>query len=105
MDVKYSSTRGAGDCVTASQAILRGLAEDGGLYVPDHIPSLTTPLSRLAQMSYQEVALEVMQLFLTDFTKEELQNCINKAYEVMRPGKNDELKVEIPEFFFEKIED
>ncbi len=81
MEVKYSSTRGAGDCVTASQAILRGLAEDGGLYVPDHIPSLTTPLSQLAQMSYQEVALEVMQLFLTDFTKEELQNCINKAYD------------------------
>ncbi|MCR4897508.1 MAG: threonine synthase [Lachnospiraceae bacterium] len=81
MEVKYSSTRGAGAFVTASQAILRGLAEDGGLYVPDHIPSLDIPLSELAKMSYQEVALEVMQRFLTDFTKEELQNCINKAYD------------------------
>ena len=37
-EVLYSSTRGKGDTVRASQAILKGLSEDGGLFVPDHIP-------------------------------------------------------------------
>ena len=81
MDIMYSSTRGKGGKVTASQAILKGLAEDGGLFVPDSIPALDKSLKELSQMSYQQVAYEVMKLFLTDFTKEELQGCINRAYD------------------------
>lgn len=81
MNLLYQSTRNADETVTASQAILKGLANDGGLYVPLSIPALTVELDKLATMSYQEVAYEVMKLFITDFTEEELKNCINKAYD------------------------
>ncbi len=81
MEIMYSSTRGHGGKVTASQAILKGLAEDGGLFVPETIPALDKSLKELSEMTYQQVAYEVMKLFLTDFTKEELENCINRAYD------------------------
>lgn len=81
MEVFYSSTRDSGNRVTASQAILKGLAEDGGLYVPDHIPALEISMTKLADMSYQEIAYEVMRLFLTDFTPDELKSCIARAYD------------------------
>ena len=81
MNLLYSSTRNAETRVTASQAILKGLAEDGGLYVPESIPALDVSLKELAGMTYQQVAYEVMKLFLTDFTEEELKHCINSAYD------------------------
>ena len=81
MQVMYKSTRGPGEAVTASQAILKGLSEDGGLFVPDTVPKLDVPVEKLAQMSYQETAYEVMSRFLTDFTEEELKNCISNAYD------------------------
>ena len=81
MEVIYRSTRSNGAPVTASQAILKGLSDDGGLFVPDHIPTLDKSLKELAGMTYQQVAYEVMKLFLTDFTEEELKNCINSAYD------------------------
>lgn len=81
MEVFYNSTRSKGEPVKASQAILKGLSDDGGLFVPDHIPALDRSLKELASMNYKEVAYEVMKLFLTDFTEEELKNCIEKAYD------------------------
>lgn len=81
MEVLYSSTRGKGAPVKASEAILKGLAEDGGLFVPDHIPALDKSLEELSKMDYRQVAYEVMKLFLTDFTEEELKSCIEKAYD------------------------
>ncbi|MCR5415717.1 MAG: threonine synthase, partial [Pseudobutyrivibrio sp.] len=82
MEVKYVSTRDINKTeVTASQAILKGLADDGGLFVPTAIPSLDVSLKDMADMSYQQVAYEVLKLFLTDFTKEELEHCINSAYD------------------------
>lgn len=81
MAVLYGSTRGNGEKITASMAILKGLAEDGGLFVPDCIPALDVPLKELLGKSYQEIAYQVMSRLLTDFTEEELKNCINKAYD------------------------
>ncbi len=81
MEVLYSSTRDSGKKVTASQAILKGLADDGGLFVPDHIPALALSMRELAGRSYQDIAYEVMRLFLTDFTEEELKQCISRAYD------------------------
>ena len=81
MNVTYQSTRSAATKVTASQAILKGLADDGGLFVPDQIPQLDVSLDQIAKMSYQETAYEVMKLFLTDFTEDELKSCINRAYD------------------------
>lgn len=81
MELLYKSTRSEGITVTASEAILKGLASDGGLFVPTSIPQLDVPMDLLKDMTYQEVAYEVMSRFLTDFTEEELKNCINKAYD------------------------
>ena len=77
----YRSTRGGEANVTASQAILKGLASDGGLFVPENIPALDVTVEELAEMSYQETAYVVMKQFLTDFTEEELKYCIAHAYD------------------------
>ena len=81
MNLLYKSTRDAEKTVTASQAILKGLADDGGLFVPVSIPKLPVLLGELKEMTYQEIAYTVMKEFLTDFTEEELKNCIAKAYD------------------------
>lgn len=81
MDLLYRSTRSDGAAVTASAAILKGLADDGGLFVPEAIPALDMSLAELSQMTYKETAYEVMKLFLTDFTEAELKDCIDKAYD------------------------
>lgn len=81
MAVLYHSTRNNQAAVTASQAILKGLSDEGGLFVPDHIPALEKSLTELSQMSYQEVAYEVMKRMLSDFTEEELKSCIANAYD------------------------
>ena len=73
MNLKYKSTRSADKTVTASEAILKGLADDGGLFVPEYIPKLDVTMEELKSMSYQETAYEVMSQFLTDFTEEELK--------------------------------
>ena len=80
MDLLYRSTR-SNETVKASEAILKGLASDGGLFVPVSVPRLDKSLEELSNMTYQETAYEVMKLFFTDFTEEELKNCINKAYD------------------------
>jgi len=81
MNLLYKSTRDAEKTVTASQAILKGLADDGGLFVPVSIPKLQVSLGELKEMTYQEIAYTVMKEFLTDFTEEELKSCIAKAYD------------------------
>lgn len=81
MELLYNSTRNKSEKVTASQAILKGLAPDGGLYVPAFIPALPRPIEEFASLSYQETALLVMRQFLTDFTEEELKSCIARAYD------------------------
>lgn len=81
MDIKYVSTRGDKEKVTASQAILRGIAPDGGLYVPETFPKLDKSLTELKGLNYREIAYEVMKLFLTDFSEEELKACIDSAYD------------------------
>lgn len=81
MELMYNSTRNNQEKVKASEAILRGLATDGGLYVPEYIPHLDKTIEEFVNMSYKETAYEVMKLFFDDFTKEELMNCIDKAYD------------------------
>ncbi|MDO4321629.1 MAG: threonine synthase [Lachnospiraceae bacterium] len=81
MDLMFRSTRNAENRVTASQAVLKGLAEDGGLYVPEQLPKLDVPVEALAGMNYHETAYAVMKQFLTDYTEEELKYCISSAYD------------------------
>lgn len=80
MELMYKSTR-SDETVKASEAILKGLASDGGLFVPVSLPKLNVSIDELAKMSYKETAYAVMKEFLTDFTEEELKNCIEKAYD------------------------
>ena len=81
MDLYYKSTRNSNLKVTASEAILKGLAPDGGLFVPEKLPVLGKSMEELKNLNYQDTAYEVMKCFLTDFTEEELRNCIEKAYD------------------------
>ena len=79
-NLTYMGTRDASIRATASQAILRGICPDGGLYIPEVIPTMEKSLEELRELSYQELAYEVLSLFL-DFTEEELKACINGAYD------------------------
>ncbi len=81
MDLLYRSTRGGSKPLTASQAILQGLAADGGLFVPDSIPKLDKTMQDFTRLDYKETAYEVMKLFLTDYTEAELKACIDNAYD------------------------
>ena len=81
MNLLYKSTRDAEHTVTASEAILKGLAPDGGLFVPVSVPKLDVTMEELKDMSYQETAYAVMKQILTDFTEEELKHCIACAYD------------------------
>ncbi|PKM65861.1 MAG: threonine synthase [Firmicutes bacterium HGW-Firmicutes-2] len=77
----YKSTRGLERDVSASYAIVKGLAKDGGLYVPSHIPKMKKSMTELSDMNYQDIAYEVMSLYYQDFTEDELRACIHQAYD------------------------
>ena len=79
--LKYKSTRGGQSDISASYAIVQGIAKDGGLFVPETLPKLENSLDELKGMTYQELAYHIMKHFLTDFTEEELKGCIDKAYD------------------------
>lgn len=81
MTLVYQSTRDEKNKVTASQAILQGLATDGGLFTPINMPELALDFEQLKEASYQEVAKIVLSAFLDDFTEEELDHCITSAYD------------------------
>ena len=81
MSFLYRNTRNKDEAVTASQAILQGLGDRGGLFVPDEIPQMDISLEELAKLDYRGLAYEVMSRMLTDFTEEELRYCVNSAYD------------------------
>ncbi len=77
----YESTRGGIRGITSAEAIKRGLAPDGGLFVPDAEVKLTPEeISSLAAMDYRERAVFILGRFLDDYTLEELYECVNGAY-------------------------
>lgn len=77
----YKSTRGFEKQFTASEAVIKGLCDDGGLFVPDSFPKLSVALEDLAKLDYRETAYAVLKEFFTDYTEEELKACINNAYD------------------------
>lgn len=77
----YTSTRDKTLRVQASEAITKGISEEGGLFVPVEIPTVTLEdLQSLIPMSYIERAKKILSLYLTDFTPEEIDYCVNGAY-------------------------
>ncbi len=79
--IKYNSTRGSQQEKTAAQAVIQGIAEDKGLYVPDQIPALDVSPEALKYATYQEIAEKVISAFFTDYTAEEMKACVTGAYD------------------------
>lgn len=79
--LSYVSTRGGGAPATAAEAIVRGIAGDGGLFVPNRFPDPIGDLAALQALDYRQLAFPVMQGFLPDFTDAELRQCIAQAYD------------------------
>lgn len=89
--MKYISTRGNGQKMTATEAIIAGLADDGGLFVPTEMPQVSMDfISGLQGLSYEERAERVLGCFLTDYSEEEIRGCVERAYGA---GKFDSPKV------------
>ncbi len=78
--VKYQSTRGKEKYVLSHEAIIEGLAKDGGLYTPRFLDKKLNP-EQLLKDTYQEVAEKILEVFLEDYSSEELKECIEKAYD------------------------
>ena len=79
--MNYKSTRDNSISVKSSEAIAKGLSEEGGLFIPENIPVISqTNIGYMADMTYIERAREILGRFLTDFTEEELEHCITSAY-------------------------
>lgn len=79
--MKYKSTRGSIYIKTAPEAIIAGLAEDKGLYVPDSFPQLPFKIEDMQGKTYKEIAFQVMKAFFPDYTDTEMKHCVDGAYD------------------------
>ncbi len=79
--MNYKSTRNSEIRYTASQVIARGISEEGGLFVPENIPFIGNELKNLIGLDYKQRAEFIFKLFLTDFSDEEIKDCVEKAYD------------------------
>ncbi|GAG62938.1 unnamed protein product, partial [marine sediment metagenome] len=77
----YKSTRGDKKRVLSAEVIIKGIAHDGGLFVPETIPQPNKDLCKLKSTDYKELAFLIMKKFFTDYRQDELKDCINKAYD------------------------
>ena len=78
--MKYISTRNKDKVVSSSEAIIQGLATDGGLYTPQSLDQ-KVDLSSVLKMNYLELAQYILSLFLSDFSHEQIQQCVQNAYQ------------------------
>lgn len=79
--MNYKSTRSSGFSTTAAQAIAQGICSDGGLFVPEKLPRFSyADLCEMQHSSYVERAERILSAFLTDFTPDEVKDCLTKAY-------------------------
>lgn len=88
--MKYISTRGQAPASTFSEVLLSGLAPDGGLYVPETLPSVSTEtLQKWRELSYPDLAFEVLSLFITDIPADDLRELCRKTYTAQAFGSED----------------
>ncbi|MEE0742575.1 MAG: threonine synthase [Emergencia sp.] len=78
---KFKSTRGSQRELFGAQAIIQGIAEDKGLYVPVEIPKLPFNVEEMIGKTYQDVAFKVIGAFFDDYTEEEMRRCVLGAYD------------------------
>lgn len=79
--MKYESTRGSKNYQSSTKAIIRGIAEDKGLYVPVEIPKLPLTIDEMRGMTYQQIACEIIHAYFDEYTDEEMKSCISGAYD------------------------
>ena len=79
--MKFRSTRGYEREMTGAEAVIQGIAPDRGLFVPTEIPEMPFDIAEMQGKSYQEVAKAIIGLFFDDYTEEEMQCCIDGAYD------------------------
>ena len=79
--MNYESTRGSRQLQKSPRAIIQGMAEDRGLYVPERIPALPLSPRDMKGMSYRQIAFEIIRSFFDEFTDEEMKSCIEGAYD------------------------
>ena len=82
--MKYISTRGKTDSLSFQESVMMGLAPDKGLLIPDHIPSVYNHLNEWKNLSFQELALEIISLFADDIPRNDLKSIIDKSYKSFR---------------------
>lgn len=86
--LKFKSTRSNQEQLSFAQAVVKGIASDGGLFVPTTIPKINLMNNAFTTLSYQELAMKVLSVFATDFTEEQLQSCVFSAYDSKFRNKN-----------------
>ncbi|MGL5149460.1 MAG: threonine synthase [Clostridium sp.] len=79
--MRFMSTRGLENNIDSASAIIRGIAKDGGLYVPEQFPDLYKTLKDDIQISYEKLAEKIIGAFFTDFSSEDIEEAIKLAYE------------------------
>ena len=79
--LKFKSTRSDKEVLSFSEAVVKGIASDGGLFVPQHIPQIDLMDTSLQGLSYQDLAIQIQSHFATDFTNEEIRSCVTAAYD------------------------
>ncbi len=92
--MKFRSTRGAEQGINSSEAIIKGIASDGGLFVPESFPKIYENLIKNKDCTYEELAFEVIKNFFTDIDEDKLKGAINRAY-------NRRFKVKVRKNFLE----
>ena len=86
----YNSTQDKSKAVLSAQAIAQGISQDGGLFVPESFPQLTEKeLRAMLPMSYRDRAKCIISKYLTDFTAEEIADCVDNAYTAEKFGSDD----------------
>lgn len=79
--MQYESTRGGLKSVSSAEAIKRGIAPDGGLFVPEkNVEFSLDDINKMVNMSYNQRAVYILKAFLTDYSEEEISECVNSAY-------------------------
>ena len=85
MTVHYISTRGSAAALSFEEVVLAGLASDGGLFVPEHIPTFdATRIAAMASLPYAQLAYEIMAPFVDGLAPETLKSIIDDAYKSFR---------------------
>jgi len=88
--MNYKSTRNSSEEKSSKYAIANGISQEGGLFVPCEIPKLSLKqLEDMATANYRTIAKTVLSKFLTDFTKEEIEECVNNAYTSKKFGSDE----------------